>query len=509
MYFHAQTFLYLFLPTVLAAYYLVPAARIGIRNGFLFGASLFFYAWGEKEFVAVLFGSLVVNFALAKRIEHSSGRKLWLAVTVFANLALLLWLKYAGFLAGIVGLTPPVVHLPIGVSFFTFQAISYAVDVYRRDVPAERSFLRFGLYVFLFPHLIAGPIVRYADLAASLATRDHTLDRFADGVRRFTTGLAKKVLLADTLAVVADQAFRLPPADLAMSAAWVGMLAYSLQIYFDFSGYSDMAIGLGKIFGFEFAENFRHPYAAASVTDFWRRWHVSLSSWFRDYVYVPLGGNRGSSVATYRNLLIVFVLCGLWHGANWTFLVWGVWHGAFLILERLIAFPKRSQESTLSPSPLGGEGRGGGWAGATTGGSSQPAAPLTPLPNPPPQGGREQDGPCLTHALVGITWLAFRHLFTLVVVLLGWVFFRAQTLEQAGGVFAALFGLSDGSHVAGDILTNAGRLALAVGCVACLPVLSWAKGRPWLALAGLVVLMPLAAAWIAGSTYSAFIYFRF
>lgn len=446
MYFHAQTFLYLFLPTVLAAYYLVPAARATVRNAVLFAASLFFYAWGEKEFVAVLFGSLVVNFALAKRIERSPRRKFWLTVAVVGNLALLLWLKYAGFLAAAVGLTPPTVHLPIGVSFFTFQAISYAVDVSRRDVPAERSVLRFGLYVFLFPHLIAGPIVRYADLAGSLASRDHTLDRFADGVRRFTTGLAKKVLLADTLAVVADQAFRLPPADLAMSAAWVGMVAYSLQIYFDFSGYSDMAIGLGKMFGFEFAENFRHPYAAASVTDFWRRWHISLSSWFRDYVYVPLGGSRGSAFATYRNLLIVFVLCGLWHGANWTFLVWGVWHGAFLILERLVPAPK------------------------------VPAA--------------------------------FRHAFTLLVVLLGWVFFRAQTLEQAGGVFAALFGLSDGTHVADDVLTNAGRLALVVGCVACLP---WAKGRLGgpLGVLALAALMLLAAAGIAGSTYSAFIYFRF
>lgn len=340
MYFQSPTFLHVFLPLALLGYYLVPAARATLRNALLFAASVFFYTWGEREFVRVLLGSLVANYFLARQMERSASRKLWLLIAVFGNLALLGWLKYAGFFASIVGLHSPNNHLPIGVSFFTFQAISYIVDVYRRDVPAERSFLRFGLYVFLFPHLIAGPIVRYADLAASLANRDHNLDRFADGVRRFTMGLAKKMLLADTLAVVVDLVFKIPANELAPSAAWIGMVCYSLLIYFDFSGYSDMAIGLGKMFGFEFAENFRYPYAATSVTDFWRRWHISLSSWFRDYVYIPLGGSRGGAFATYRNLLIVFVLCGLWHGANWTFLVWGIWHGAFLILERLVPLSK-------------------------------------------------------------------------------------------------------------------------------------------------------------------------
>jgi alginate O-acetyltransferase complex protein AlgI len=450
VYFHSQTFLHVFLPFVLLAYYLVPAARTTLRNAGLFTASLFFYAWGERDYVLVLLGSLVVNYGYARAIEMSHRRKLWLVCAVLANLALLGWLKYAGFLATAIGVRPPRTHLPIGVSFFTFQAISYVVDVYRRDVPAERSFLRFGLYVFLFPHLIAGPIVRYADLAASLATRDHSVAQFADGVRRFTTGLAKKMLLADTLAVVADQVFRVPTHELAPSAAWIGMVCYSLQIYFDFSGYSDMAIGLGKMFGFEFAENFRHPYAAASVTDFWRRWHISLSSWFRDYVYIPLGGSRGGSVATYRNLLIVFVLCGLWHGANWTFVVWGLWHGLFLIAERLL--------------------------------------PIARMPS------------ILCRAV------------TLLAVLLGWVFFRAQSLEQAGGIFAALFGFTDGTYIAADVLTNAAMLALAVGVPCCLPLGSWLQRR-WNAgplgvvlMAGLLV---LAAAAIAGNTYSAFIYFRF
>lgn len=445
MYFQSPTFLHIFLPLVLLAYYLVPAARQTLRNGLLFAASVLFYTWGEKEFVRVLLGSLVANYTLAHLMERSPRRRFWLVLAVVGNLGLLGWLKYAGFFASIVGLEPPKTHLPIGVSFFTFQAISYVVDVYRRDIPAERSFLRFGLYVFLFPHLIAGPIVRYADLADSLAKRDHTVEQLADGVRRFTFGLAKKVLLADTLAVVADQIFRIPTHDLAASAAWIGMVCYSLQIYFDFSGYSDMAIGLGKMFGFEFAENFRHPYSAASVTDFWRRWHISLSTWFRDYVYIPLGGSRGSALATYRNLLIVFVLCGLWHGANWTFLVWGLWHGLFLVIERLV--------------------------------------PQSKLP------------------------AILRHLLTLLVVVVGWVFFRSQSFEQAFGILAAMAGVTSGTYIAADVLTNSGLLAVFIGSIACLPMPSIAK--TWHGTLLLPILLVLTAAGIAGSTYSAFIYFRF
>ncbi len=491
MYFQSPTFLHIFLPLVLLGYYLVPAARTTLRNAGLFAASVFFYAWGERDYVLVLLGSLAVNYAYARVIERSARPKLWLVGAVLANLALLGWLKYAAFLATTIGIKPPRTHLPIGVSFFTFQAISYLVDVYRREVPAERSFLRFGLYVFLFPHLIAGPIVRYADLAASLATRDHTVERFSDGVRRFTFGLAKKVLLADTFAVVADQVFRIPSADLGPSAAWIGMVCYSLQIYFDFSGYSDMAIGLGKMFGFEFAENFRHPYAATSVTDFWRRWHISLSSWFRDYVYIPLGGSRGGSLATYRNLLIVFVLCGLWHGANWTFVVWGLWHGLFLIAERL-----------FTPSPSKGEGGGDGLHGKL----ERPPTLTLPL-----KGGGDKT---TLHPNPHTGWgrKLFRHAFTLLAVLLGWVFFRAQTLEQAGGIFAALFGFTNGTYIAADVLTNAGLLALVVGVPFCLPLGAWLKSKgvpaPFL-LAAQTVLLVLAAAAIAGNTYSAFIYFRF
>ncbi len=277
---------------------------------------------------------------------------MWGAAVVF-NFGLLGYFKYAGFVCrnlsplweelGGRAFSAGDVHLPIGISFFSFQAMSYVIDVYRRDVPADRNFLRFGLYVFLFPHLIAGPIVRYRDIAGQLKQRPASLDQFAEGVRRLVAGLGKKLLIADTLAVTADAAFQVPPGELSLAAAWLGLVCYSLQIYFDFSGYSDMAIGLGKLFGFDFLENFRHPYAASSITDFWRRWHISLSSWFRDYVYIPLGGNRVGPFATYRNLLIVFLLCGLWHGANWTFLIWGLWHGLFLVGERLGLEVRRSR----------------------------------------------------------------------------------------------------------------------------------------------------------------------
>jgi alginate O-acetyltransferase complex protein AlgI len=469
VFFNSQVFLYLFLPAVLAGYYVVPVL-LRLRgspgrtflNALLFAASVLFYAWGEREFVAVLLGSLAVNYAWANAIErdHRRGRsgKLPLAAAIVFDLGLLVGFKYTPFLAanlsaaseflGGSSIPVPEVHLPIGVSFFTFQAMSYVLDVSRREVPAQRNFLLFGLYVFLFPHLIAGPIVRYRDIADQLAGRRPSLDQFAAGVRRLSAGLAKKVLLADTFAKVVDDVFKMPAHELTTSAAWLGAGCYALQIYFDFSGYSDMAIGLGKLFGFDFLENFDHPYAAKSVTEFWRRWHISLSSWFRDYVYIPLGGNRGGPRATYRNLLIVFVLCGLWHGANWTFLLWGVYHGAFLILERL------------------GLGK---------------LLEQTPRPA--------------------------RHAYTLLAVTAGWVLFRAQTLPQAGAILAAMFGFADGTYVAGDFLTNQLLVALAIG----VPASGRVSPRRlfWLAPVVVGVYMAAAEIWLAGNTYSAFIYFRF
>ena len=485
MYFNSPVFLYVFLTAVLLIYHGVPAilklkdrARSQFTNPFLFLASLFFYAWGELGYVIVLFASLAVNYGFARaagwlQARDRSTRPLAI-LAVSSNLALLIWFKYIGFLAAILSENfevpqafEPVDHLPIGISFFTFQAISYILDVCRKEVPVERSFLKFGVYVFLFPHLIAGPIVRYRDIAEQLTLRPVGVVRFAEGVRRLGIGLAKKLLLADTFAEAADAAFgskgmAVSAETLTMAAAWLGILCYSLQIYFDFSGYSDMAIGLGKMFGFDFLENFRYPYIAQSITEFWRRWHISLSSWFRDYVYVPLGGNRDGPWRTYRNLLIVFILCGLWHGANWTFLLWGLYHGVFLIVERL------------------GVGRALAW-----------------LPRP------------------------VRHSYALLAVAGGWVFFRANDMGHAAGIFRALGRSDGGTQEFADVWNPKLAFALPLGLLSCLPIIPAARrilenrGELTRGIVGALGTLGIAACYLGASmqlaakTYSPFIYFRF
>src|SRR5947208_3765821 len=297
-----------------------------------------------------MLASIAFNYWMAIAIDRRRGdpQAPWfLAVAVGVNLVVLCVFKYANFFSDnvnalflVLGVDPvvvPRVLLPIGISFFTFHAISYVVDVYRRDATAQKSPVHAALYLLLFPQLIAGPIIRYRDIADQLARRTVRLDDFAYGVRRFVIGLAKKVLIANVVAGPADAIFGMPAAQLSAAHAWLGIVCYTLQIYFDFSGYSDMAIGLGRMFGFRFPENFRWPYIAASVQEFWRRWHISLSTWFRDYLYVPLGGNRVPPARTYRNLVTIFFLCGLWHGASWNFVLWGLWHGAFLVVERVAA----------------------------------------------------------------------------------------------------------------------------------------------------------------------------
>jgi len=491
MVFSSTVFLVGFFPFVLAGYFLSPRAY---RNAFLIAASLFFYVWGEREYGWVLPLSIVGNYLAGVWIARAltpgpspakpgEGRRKAmrvLAAAVVVNLLLLAAFKYANFLAdnlnivllaiGLPGIKLNPVHLPCGISFFTFQAISYLVDVSRDDVPVESSPTRYALYAALFPHLIAGPIVRYRDLADRLGDRIITPDGFAEGVRRFVIGLGKKVLLANTVATAADDIFGLPTAALGAGAAWLGLACYSLQIYFDFSGYSDMAIGLGKMFGFDFAENFRHPYAAASVTDFWRRWHMTLSSWLRDYVYIPLGGSRCSSGRVLVNLVIVFVLCGLWHGAAWTFLVWGLWHGAFLVAERL------------------GLGRA-----------------LEAAPRP------------------------LRHVYTLLAVMGGWVLFRADSFPHAAGYFAALVGGGAGHDPVWSYAGRAVWIALAVGCVASLPVGPWLgelgerrgvsptwprsrwreAGWAMAEFAGYSGLLFGSVLCLAAGTYNPFLYFRF
>nr|MCS5635223.1 MBOAT family protein [Myxococcota bacterium] len=397
MVFSSTIFLFAFLPIFLALYLALPSVRV--RNALLLLGSLFFYAWGEHAYVLILIASMAFNYGLGLGIDRArsrlAGRRILMAA-VAMNLLLLGFFKYANFLvdnldfllemAGLGGITLAPVHLPIGISFFTFQAITYVVDIHRGDAPAQPGALRVGLYIGLFPQLIAGPIVRYRQIASQLAERQSRLQDVAEGIRRFIVGLAKKVLIANTLALPADRIFAIPAGELEPSVAWLGVLCFSFQIYFDFAGYSDMAIGLGRCFGFRFPENFDWPLLSRSLREFWRRWHMTLSAFFRDYLYIPMGGNRHGSLRTGFNLITVFFLCGLWHGASWNFVLWGLLHGAFLAAER---------------SPLGR------WLAA---------APR-----------------------------AIQSLYTLGVVGLAWVFFRTDDLGHAVAYLAALSGLTESS----------------------------------------------------------------
>ncbi len=348
MVFSSLLFIFGFLPVFLLCYYLVPKHW---KNSVALLGSYFFYAWGEPVFAMILFGSSILDYILSRLLgnlghNNSFRRKSLLLASILLNLGFLAYFKYANFFVnqfnnflGLVGDNPlswREVTLPIGISFFTFQKLSYMIDLYRGIVKPARSFLSYALYVVLFPQLIAGPIVRYHDVAQQLEHRTHSGKKFTEGMWRFSLGLAKKSLIANTMGGVADWAFDPHISTLPMWFAWIGVLAYSFQIYFDFSGYSDMAIGLGRMMGFEFLENFNRPYTAVNFTDFWRRWHISLSNWFREYLYVPLGGNKCSSFRSYLNLWIVFLCSGLWHGASWTFVAWGAFHGFFLTVDKIL-----------------------------------------------------------------------------------------------------------------------------------------------------------------------------
>jgi alginate O-acetyltransferase complex protein AlgI len=364
MVFSSLLFLAVFLPTFLALYYASGAIDHGLgrlthrapgttlRNGVALVGSYFFYAWGAPRFVLVLLLSSAMDYVLSRLIdrvppERPRRRRFWLIVALGLNLSLLACFKYANFFVAQLNdllvqlggqpLAWSHIPLPIGISFFTFQEMTYLVDVYRRVVPPARSFRSYALYVALFPQLVAGPIVRYHDVAMQLWQRTHPMEKIFSGIWRFCLGLGKKVLVANALGAAANRVFAADPATLPTTAAWVGVLCFAFQIYFDFSGYSDMAIGLGRMMGFEFLENFNCPYIAASFTEFWRRWHISLSNFMREYLYIPLGGNRVPRYRMFLNLWIVFLLCGLWHGANWTFVAWGAYHGLFLSLEKLLA----------------------------------------------------------------------------------------------------------------------------------------------------------------------------
>ena len=427
--------------------------RPWVRNGLLLLFSLAFYAWGEPTYVFLMLGAILANYLLAFRVRES---RLVFVCAVALDLGMLAVFKYLDLLIsaanGLFRLNLPGAHLalPIGISFYTFQILSYVIDVRRGDVPPARNLVDFAAYVSMFPQLIAGPIVRYVDVAADLRRLNGDISTAAAGARRFCMGLAKKVLLANTLASAADTAFGMT-GSLNFGGAWAGLIAYALQIYFDFSGYSDMAIGLGKMLGFSFPENFRYPYVSLSVKEFWRRWHLSLSTWFRDYLYIPLGGSRRGKGRTLLNLLIVFALCGLWHGANWTFLLWGLWHGLFLCLERL-SFMKKLQEA---------------------------------LPK----------------------WV--RWCYTALVVLLGWVLFRADNLGMALQYAGNLFSL-EGVWIS-EVLTVQSGAALLAGIVCCLPLPRPRQNALTETVYTLIALALLAACalCLAGGTYNPFIYFRF
>lgn len=346
MLFSSMTFLFVFMSLVMAVYFL---SKKEIRNYVLLIASIIFYAWGEPRYLAIMIITILVNYAGAILLDkhYSSRQRLWIvSLTIVLDLSFLFYFKYFNFVVdninGVLATDFQLLDIimPIGISFYTFQAMSYLIDVYRREVPAQKDVYKLALYIVLFPQLVAGPIVKYHDVCEQIDNRTIEFKNVIIGFKRFITGLAKKVLIANTLAEVVDKIFAQAPENLTTGVSWLGAVAYCLQLYYDFSGYSDMAIGLGLMFGFRFLENFNYPYISKSITEFWRRWHISLATWFKLYLYIPLGGNRKGAVRTYWNLFAVFLVTGIWHGAAWSYVAWGIWNGIFIVIERFFGLDK-------------------------------------------------------------------------------------------------------------------------------------------------------------------------
>ena len=347
MLFSSMSFIYFFLPIILL---LTLITKKEFHNAMLLIISIFFYAWAEPKYLLIMFFIVLISYFGAITIDKfPKDKKLTLILTILANLSFLIYFKYFNFIINnFNSLFNSNFHtlniiMPLGISFYTFQALSYVFDVYKKDCNVQKNFYKLALYICLFPQLVAGPIVKYHDIEKQIDNREIDFDKINLGVKRFIIGLSKKVLIANTLGVVADRIFSQAPDSFSCLIAWLGSISYTLQLYFDFSGYCDMAIGLGLFFGFKFMENFNYPYISKSITEFWRRWHISLSTWFKQYVYIPLGGNRCSKIKTLRNLAIVFLLTGIWHGAQWTFIFWGIWHGFFIILEKLLNIKKNDK----------------------------------------------------------------------------------------------------------------------------------------------------------------------
>ena len=464
MIFSSLTFLFAYLPVTLALYFLVP---LRWRNWVLLVVSLFFYGWGEPVYILIMFLSILIDYTHGMLVEkyRSDDRKArwFVAQSVIFNLLLLGFFKYWDFLAANLSLIPGVqipqfgIPLPIGISFFTFQTMSYTIDVYRQDAPVQRDMVKFGAFVTMFPQLIAGPIVQYKTVAAALEHRVNTTEDFARGAGRFTVGLAKKVLLANSIGALWEECLAAQAAGtLTAVSGWLGLLAFGFQIYFDFSGYSDMAIGLGYMFGFRFNENFRYPYLAASVSEFWRRWHMSLTGWFRDYLYIPLGGNRHGTAKTLRNLFLVWFCTGFWHGASWNFVLWGMYFFLWFLLERYLL------RGVLERTPA-----------------------------------------------------AVKHFYTLVVVFVGWGIFAMEDLRVCGRYLAACFGgaplwtAADGFRLRSYAVT----FLVLILASTTLGKDAWEKApekarrvlMPLLMLLGLMV----CTAYLVDGSYNPFLYFRF
>lgn len=469
MLFSSITFLFLFLPIVMAVYYIVPGRG---KNIVLLIASLFFYAWGEPVYVVLMILSILFNYFCGRDIqengEDAGKAKLSLAFAVTVNILILGFFKYYGFILDTVNSLLPSdipyreLPLPVGISFYTFQAISYLVDIYRKKAEPQKNILYFALYISMFPQLIAGPIVRYVDIEAQLRNRKISIRRLGQGAVFFIIGLAKKVVIANTAGSVFDQISGVPASSLSMLTAWVGVFSYAFQIYFDFSGYSDMAVGLGKMFGFEFKKNFDYPYISKSITEFWRRWHISLSTWFREYVYIPLGGNRCSVSRNIFNLMAVWTLTGMWHGAAWNFIAWGVYYGVILVMEKYV------------------------WG-----------ASVDRLPG------------------------VVRHIYTMVLVLVGWVFFFSPSLGYAlrylGSMIGGGAGIVDSegafllfTHWLLYLLAVLGSSALGLRLVNLVPrMLGNEKAKAAAAAVIYMGIFVISAAFLVTDTFNPFLYFRF
>ena len=467
MLFASMTFLWVFLPILFATYFLVKEKY---RNYILLIFSLIFYSWGEPKYVILMIVSIIMNYILGRVMDKQTKtkRKIILAITIVLNLLLLGYFKYFNFFVNNLNsiFNHTVIHarniaLPIGISFYTFQIMSYIIDLYRKEIKVQKNIFKLALYISFFPQLIAGPIVKYHDIEEQINKRRITIDGFSEGVKRFIIGLSKKVLIANTLALVADSTFDSNIQLLSTPIAWLGAFCYMFQIFYDFSGYSDMAIGLGKMFGFTFMENFNLPYTSQSITEFWRRWHISLSTWFKEYLYIPLGGNRKGKTRTYINLLIVFFTTGLWHGASWNFIFWGLFHGFFILIERIK----------------------------------------------------------LKELLDKNKFKIVNYLYSTFVVLIGWVFFRANGLKQAFQYLETMFTNNSVCKLElSSVINNELIIVLIIAILISGPLQSIYKKikikkensiLEFIEIIGLGLLMIICIMKLISNTYNPFIYFRF